>query len=293
VPRSARLRVGGLTLAATSPVATPHLALPDAYRPFRAARGADIRLEYPEEPPPRAPREALLFESGGVWRVYRRAGGVLYEFHTPVLRPTLYKAVEIDARLRRGRLHFPLARRRRRCRFALAYPLDELLFQHRLALEGRAEVHAFGVAHRGRAALFCGESGAGKTTLARLWRRERPRDLLLSDDRVVLTPPRGGAGAAASGTPWHGEAAFASPARRRLAAIFFLRQAASSAAVALASGAAAARLYARSFPPPWDSRGVSRVLALAARTAASVPCFELRFRRDRSAVAAACEARGW
>ena len=82
---------------------------------------------------PPTPRGQPLFESGGVWTLHRQDRGLLYTFRTPVLDPPLYKAVEIDRALRRGRLYFPPPRRGRRPRWALAYPLDELLFQHRFA----------------------------------------------------------------------------------------------------------------------------------------------------------------
>ncbi len=57
--------------------------------------------------------------------------------------------------------------------------------------------------------------------------------------------------------------------------------------VPLRPAAAAGRLFARTFPPLWDGASVGRVLALCVRVAEAVPCFELRFRRDGSAVRAA------
>src|SRR4030095_7414071 len=68
----------------------------------------------------------------------------------------------------------------------LAYPLDDLVFQHHLARAGRLVVHACGLVVDGGAVLFAGASGAGKTTTARLWSRLRPGTRVLSDDRVVV-----------------------------------------------------------------------------------------------------------
>jgi hypothetical protein len=259
--------------------------LPAALQPFRVSRGADIALELAEDAAPEPDASRLLFESGGVWRVHRRPQGLLYSFRAEGLDPAIYKAVAIDDGRARGRLYFPRQRRGRAPGHPLAYPLDELLFQHRLAREGGLEVHAFGVVTRGRLALFCGRSGAGKSTLARLWRRHRPDDRILSDDRIALRPrARGFRG---YGTPWHGDGGFASPRWSRLGAIFFLRQASSSRARILAAPECAARLFARSFPPPWDRRGVGRVLAACARIARATPGYELSFRRDETAVEAA------
>ena len=268
-----RFRVAGLTLAAYSRRRTTLLSLPQTFRSFVCADGADIRLDLAEEPPPKPDPTELLFDSGAVWRVYRSGGGFLYTFNTSRLDPPLYKAVEIDRSLRRGTLYYPRPREGRRPPSALSYPLDELLFQHRFAREGSMEVHAFGVAGEDGALLFCGHSGAGKTTMARLWRRRRPGDLILSDDRVIVRPGKGGLWA--YGTPWHGEGCFGSPEGRPVGAVFFLRHARRTVATRLDVPAAASRLFVRTFPPPWDRDALDAVLGTCSRLAGDVPCYDL------------------
>ena len=149
-------------------------------------------------------------------------------------------------------------------------------------------MHACGVVWRGRAILFCGQSGAGKSTTARLWRRHEKRARLLSDDRLILRPRR--RSVRVFGTPWHGDGGFASPGSAPLAALFFLRHGRTTRISPLSRGEAASRLFTRSFPPPWDREGVARTLDACADAAALVPAFELAFRPDRSAVAAVREA---
>lgn len=279
-----RFRVARLTLALRSRTPTPVIALPEALRPFTCARGGDIRLELSRGPIPEPRAADLLFDSGAVWRVHRLGRGLLYSFRTPALRPPVYKAMAIDAALTQGLLHYPSPERGHPPRYALDFPLDELVFQHRLAREGALEVHACGLVLEGGTLLFCGQSGAGKSTMARLWRRHRPGVRILSDDRIVLRGRRGRTWA--YGTPWHGEGGFASPAGRPLRAVFFLRHARHNRIETLAPAQAAARLFARSFPPPWDPAAVGRVLGTCARVAESVPCFSLGFRPDRTAVEA-------
>jgi hypothetical protein len=257
--------------------------LPPGHRPFAAARGGDIRLELTEDPVPHSHPAETLFDSGAVWRVARHGDGLLYSFHTPALEPSAYKAVAIDRDLTRGRLHFPRPRRGRRPHYALDFPLDELLFQHRLAREAALEVHACGLALGRGAVLLCGRSGAGKSTSARLWRRLRPGTSILSDDRIVL---RAGSRPTAYGTPWHGDGGFAAPIARPLRALFFLRHGRRSRVRPLGRAQAAARLFARSFPPLWDAGAVAGVLGACDRIAGAVPCAELAFRPDASAVAA-------
>ena len=214
-----RLRVGGLTLAVRSRRPTTALGLEPEFQPFLVSRGADISLELREEPLPVLPSTPPLFDSGGVWCVYEEPGGRFYLFATPVLSPPCYKAVRIDSALRKGTLFFPRSSSDGP-RHALDFPLDELLFQHRLANDGALEVHACGVVVDGRAVLFLGQSGAGKSTLARLWCEHRPA-VVLSDDRIVLR--RHGRGFRAHGTPWHGEGGLAAQGSARLGAIFFIR----------------------------------------------------------------------
>jgi hypothetical protein len=271
-----------LTLHVHARRPTRFLAPPPLYRSFLAARGGDIRLDYVEARPPEPAPDQLLFESGGVWRVDRHAGGLLYSFRTPRLYPSLYKAVLIDEGLTRGRLFFPAPERGPRPRFAPGYPLDELLFQHRLARDGALELHACGLFVGSWLALFCGQSGAGKSTTARLWRKYRPATRVLSDDRIVLREQAGRL--LGYGTPWHGDGGFARNERGELTAIFFLKHAQSTASRRLPTAEAAALLLARSFPPPWDALAMGGALELCGRVASRVRCFELGFRPDLTAV---------
>jgi len=282
---SLRLRVAGLTLRVDGLPARPPRA---ALRPFLVGRGADIHLTVVEEPVPRPSRDSLLFHSGGVWSVHRADGGLLYRFRSSVLRPRVYKGVLIDDGRRRGRLFFPRAEGGGRRPHPLEFPLDELLFQHRLAQEGAVELHACGLVVRGRAVLFSGRSGAGKTTTARLWRSHRPGTPVLSDDRVVLR--RRGSRFQAFGTPWHGAGGFATVAEAPLSGIFFIRHARRDRAQRLAVPEAAARLFARSFPPAWEAATVARVLETCAEIASTVPCWDFGFRPAPPAIQAVEDA---
>lgn len=94
----------------------------------------------------------------------------------------------------------------------------------------------------------------------------------------------------AYGTPWHGDGGFARNEKSDLGAIFFLKHARRTASRRLPTAAAAALLFARSFVPPWDAFAIGRALELCGRVAERVPCFELRFRPDRSAIDVVREA---
>lgn len=284
-----RLRVAGTTLAARAREAAPGLALARKLRPFVPKDGEDIRLTLSPEPVPDPGRSPLLFESGGLWQVFGSGAGLLYRFRSPLGDgPPPARGLHIDATWSRGTLYLPPSAYSRRPGFALSYPLDELLFAHHFAHRGAMVVHGCGLVAKGRGLLFCGHSGAGKTTTAGLWRRHCRGTHVLSDDRIVLRL-RGGR-PWMYGTPWHGSGRFASPRGAPLDAVFFLRQSARSRASGLDAADAAAQLFARSFPPPWSRRSIARVLDACSRVARAVPCHTLSFAPDAGAVAAAFHA---
>lgn len=280
---SVRLRVGEVTLRLHTTGARSILRLPAELDAFRATDGADIDVEVVAGAGPALPASAPLFVSGGLWTVYRSGRGLLYVIREPVRGRAPLSALLIDEARRKGRLFLPAG-----AAFALHYPLDELLFQHHLARHGGMEVHACGVEWQGRALLFCGASGAGKTTMARLWRRRRPPADVLSDDRIVIRERDGVPWA--FGTPWHGSGRFASPRGLPLAGVVFLTRGARPVVTEMGPAEATAALFARAFPPPWEATGIARVLGSCARVVARVRCARLRFRPDASAVAAVVDA---
>jgi len=280
-----RLRVAGLTLSARADRDLAGLRPAPRLQPFTATRGGDIELLVSEEEPPKPSPGSRLFDSGGLWSVHRHGDRLLYLFREPIAGRRPYKAVLIDADRRRGTFFLPKRPQSHKAGYALAFPLDELLFHHRLVREGGLFVHACAVRLPGGAALFCGVSGAGKTTLARVFHRAGVS--VLSDDRVALRPTPGGF--RTWGTPWHGSGRFASPESAPLRAVFFLKQAPHSEVVPMATGAAA-RLFSLTFPPLWEAQGVAQALDTCGRVVEEAPVFELRFRKDRSALVAVREA---
>jgi hypothetical protein len=163
----------------------------------------------------------------------------------------------------------------------LNYPLDELLVINLLSRGRGMLVHACAVDYRGRGWLFLGTSGAGKTTLARLW-KEEPGVTLLSDDRIIIRDT--GDSFQMYGTPWHGTASIASPRSAPLSAIFFLAHDRENRLTPVQLVDATSRLLVRSFPTFWDAEGMQYTLGLCERLSACVPCYELGFVPDSSVI---------
>jgi len=168
------------------------------------------------------------------------------------------------------------------------------LITHYLSLGRGVELHGCGLG-RGdsESFLFVGHSGAGKSTTTRLWRRHAAVEVL-SDDRIIVrrgfTDAVKGVGKCPTqtflmyGTPWHGEAAFASPSRVPIRRIFLLEHGAGNRIEPLSRSAAVGELLARSFTPFYQRRFVDPVLALLEEMVESLPCYRFQFVPDHSAV---------
>lgn len=244
-----------------------------------SAPDADLALTLSKAPVPAADGLPLLFDSGGVWKLYGDATRRLYHFESHVFSPRLYKGLLLDAGYTKGTLFWPGVEAPLH---PLDSPLEQVLFTHRLAHEGAVELHCVGLVVDGRALLLCGQSGVGKSTSAKLWRERFPDVEILSDDRVVLK--RDGEGWRAWGTPWHGEGAFASASSAPLAGLVLLRHGATNRLHDVSPVEAARELYRLTFPPVWEAEGVNRVLDSLASIVQTTRARRFEFVPDVSAV---------
>lgn len=103
-------------------------------------------------------------------------------------------------------------------RFALWMALGLLSMRSKMAL-----VHSSTIVHQGRAVLFLGESGTGKSTHTRLWLKSIPDAHLLNDDSPVLAVENGEA--VVYGSPWSGKTHCYHQLRFPLAGVVRLSQA--------------------------------------------------------------------
>jgi len=140
----------------------------------------------------------------------------------------------------------------------LPHPLGAIVTNHWL-VHRRAGVmaHAAGVSCHGHGMLFAGYSGAGKTTLSRLW-LEQAGSTVLNDDRVIVRQRSGGYWV--YGTPWHSQERTVSNLAVPLERVFVVRHGPRNQAKRLSPAAATAALLARTFLPYWDAEGTAFVL---------------------------------
>ncbi|MBZ5666643.1 MAG: hypothetical protein LAO30_18780 [Acidobacteriia bacterium] len=159
------------------------------------------------------------------------------------------------------------------------YSLDSVLrILHSLILAERGGflLHAASAICDGRAYLFSGVSGAGKTTMTRL----APADVtLLTDEISYLRPSTGGY--SAFGTPFAGELARAGEnCSAPVSALFFLEQGPKNRVDELSSADAVRRLMRNILFFAEDHALVEKLLATACDFVARIPIRRLTFYPD-------------
>jgi len=294
----------------------------DPFRIDVGGSDIEIRVRWVEEVPRAQGRK--VFDSGSVWRLYECDDGFQFDFSTPNLGGQPYKRFTVDRCFRAAALQMNEKSFAGRAGAAepMDYPLDELLIMHRLTQEKAIELHGSGIVRAdGVGNLFVGHSGAGKSTTTRLW-TERDDVEVLSDDRIIvrrdgdasaIETPGVAAGSASQhgglrlrdrsaspaghsaqhdkkhkmrmyGTPWHGEAMYASPNSAPLARIFVLEHGHGNLITPLTTSQAVAELFARSFVPFHRHEYVDSALVFLEELANAVPVYRYAFEPDQRAV---------
>jgi hypothetical protein len=241
----------------------------------------DLMLTVDMMPDPLPSAGALLFDSGAVWCAYDDDGGYRIDCWSEVMGSLPYKVARFNREFTEGSI---LIRRDavNESMHPLDYPLDEVIVAHLLGRGRGVELHGCGIIDRdGSGRLFVGQSGAGKTTTARVWLRDGNYEIV-SDDRVIVRHVEGQW--RMFGTPWHGEAELSSPQSARLAGIYLLDQSTTTELVPLAGSQAVASLFACTFPLFYDADALSFTLDCLGRIVSEIPVSTLRFVPDGSVI---------
>jgi hypothetical protein len=165
--------------------------------------------------------------------------------------------------------------------FPLSFPMGELFMINLLGSGLGMLFHAAGVIFQGEGYLFTGHGGAGKTTTARLWEAQAGVRVV-NDDKVIVR--KEGGQFRLYGTPWHGDGGMVLPDSAPLKRVFVLNQATQNYSAPLSPVKAAGSLLARTFVPLWDADKINYSLKFLDELCQAVPCQELGFLPDASAV---------
>ena len=154
--------------------------------------------------------------------------------------------------------------------------IEELLLRR-----DRAVLHASWIEKDGKAILFSGRSGIGKSTQAALWEKFR-HALVRNGDRTLLRRIDGVE--YACGLPYAGTSGICTNTAAPIRAIVMLEQGKENQLRRLPELTAAKRLLSQMPVPKWNPEMVGRALDVASRVAAAVPVYELICLPEESAV---------
>ena len=247
-----------------------------AYRPFISVDPSDIQLRMHMDSPEISAGEKI-FDSLPIWALYRHNGGLIVKLFETM--NGLNRSLCISPDFSQADLYFTEPNGS----FLDPFfgPTIELLMVNYLARVGSIIVHACGIDYRGKGLLFVGESGAGKSTLTKIWNKENGVEIL-SDDRIIIR--KMDAQYWMYGTPWHGDASFASPAKVKLEKVFFIKHGPANYVKAVAGTFPVLQFLKASFPPYWDKKCMEFAMEFFNDLVAAVPCRELSFVPDAGIV---------
>lgn len=280
-----RLSIGGVTIGIASRDPNLALSVPPAVARFTAERSdeqlpTDIQVHAQWMTAPRPITGRLLFDSGGLWQLHESGNQLCWTFTSPRFGTTPYKTAVFDRDFSTGEIYLyrpyfdvsvPI--------YPMEYPLDELAVTNWLALGRGIEIHGCGVHDSdGAGYLFTGHSGAGKTTIARLW-KDLPGVRVLSDDRIILR--RAGDRILMHGTPWHGDEPLALQSQVPLTRGFVLHHGHRNECAELAGVDAIGNLLVRSFPPFFSASALDFTLRFLSDVCQCAPFSQLGFVPNR------------
>jgi hypothetical protein len=282
-----RFTLAGLGFELQAAGHEPKLQLPPAFEPFLSSDNAPPVASYRVSPDASAELQAIakILWHCDTWRFgLTEAETYAIELHT-VATDSWVPIANLSRDFSGGTINCRYGRWATIAPFVLNYPYDQAILLNRLVQFGAGVVHACGVVVDGRGLIFGGPSDVGKTTLARLWRKDSAT--LLNDDRVILRT--GDGKATLSGSPWHGEESEVRAQTVPLRAIFHLKQARENKVRKLAATEALAKLIATTVAPFYLKENMERLLESWAQIVELVPSYVLEFTPDRRALDA-CRA---
>ena len=270
-----KFEIGGVVLSLELCGAEGGFEVDEPYQSFLSDKSPEATFRVKRSPLPDPASLEEVFDSGGSWRMYRRGDAWCVVLQAPALGPDPYQIAVVKSDFSEGDVytrddvpHHGLGA----C--GLGRPMLEVLFVNLLSRGRGVLLHACAVSDNDRGFLFAGTSGAGKSTVADLW-KVRKGATILSDDRIIVREMDGRFWA--YGTPWHGDVRLCSPERVPLDQVFVLRHGQETSVRPLETPEALTSLFVRSLSTYWYPEGLDFSLDFLGRVSSAVPCHELEF----------------
>ncbi len=139
-------------------------------------------------------------------------------------------------------------------------------------------IHSLGVKNLdGEGLIFAGISGAGKSTMAKIWNKYS-KAKILNDDRIIVRKP--GSKLFIYGSPWHGDfddyfvpSIESAPLKK----LFFIHPAPNNSLRRISQKEAFNLLYPALFPTFWNKEWLENITSFCQDLIKNVPCFSLGF----------------
>ena len=278
------LRFGQLVIAFRGAEPSDRFSIEETHIPFAVPSDTPAHLNLTCSiaaiDPPQGPSS---FSAGRSWDLWRRQDGgedIVFrggaEFSTDVWHLRLDSTFRTGSLAEAPNILDGVIR-------ADGYPLLEYIVARQLARHDGALIHASTAIVDGRAYVFVGHSGAGKSTIAAI--AEGTGATIPTDDRTILSAVD--AAPMAWGTPWHGSLVRKSPEGAPLGCIYLLQQASENRCEPLSPARAVKELFVRLIQPRLHGVEVQQTLHVLESIVGQVPVAVLHFRPTEAAFATA------
>jgi hypothetical protein len=240
----------------------------------------ETKLRIHQDSFPQRSKGKKIFDSGNTWALYRDQGKYVLQDSSSDFDPPPSQLVILESDFKSGDIYINYELNKDFLPDPLGYPLNQVLMILLLSRCKGVMLHACGIDDRGYGYLFLGNSGHGKSTIARLWSENQAT--VLNDDRIIVREKNGEL--LMYGTPWPGDFKELSAKGLPIRKLFFLRHGEKNSAVPKNSAEAVLMLLTRCFPPIWDKKGMEYTMDLCHRIVQNIPCYEFSFEPDRKTV---------
>ena len=273
------------------------LTVDESYHDFIVKSGnpdLSIKVHYGELPSLNL--EKILFDTQdkrGIWAIYQNQENIILTLTSPLFGPEPYEVAIFDTDFTSGEMYIrPTSSLLENspdqqdynelpCFNPTEYPLDQFVFIELLSHGRGVNLHGCGVSFGERGVFFSGSSGAGKSTVAGLWKTKTSVDILC-DDRIIIR--RNNDSFTMFGTPWYSDARVSLNEEAPVTAIYFLKQSKNNKINLLDAADSVFRLMVRSFPTYYSKRGMEYTLDFLTGLAETISCYELEFTPDENAI---------
>ncbi len=282
IPKHLQLSIAGIGIELTWEGArlTEEPTL-EFYGGFRSNGHADVRLQiHCGKLPPVRPEEMVFDAIENHWRLSRLNGRYLFEIFDTRPPHRMVQLASMAPDFSAGEVYHKREKRARERVFSLTRlmrPFGELLLITLLSHGRGVMLHGLAVSDQGEGLLFIGRSGAGKTTLASLYKPHEGVSIL-GDERVVVT--QFGGQFWLSGTPWPGGGFTVSAETVPLRKVFVLEHGTRNVLIADRLINLSGLFFQQLFLPFWNGEALAFALSFAEELLSTVPSCRLSFVND-------------